>query len=47
MKESLVTEKALQKREEYERCAANAHERPDEQVLAMIAKIRELRTRLR
>jgi hypothetical protein len=38
-----VTETALVRREEWERCAGNAYQQPDEQVLAMIAEIRRLR----
>jgi hypothetical protein len=39
----LISEENLAKRETWERCAVNAFQQPDEQVLAMIAEIRRLR----
>ena len=45
--QNFVTDEALSKREEYERCAPNAYEQSDMQVLAAIREIRALRERIR
>lgn len=45
--ENYITEEELRKREEWERCAANAYELPDEFVLKLIKEIRYLRNKLK
>jgi hypothetical protein len=42
-----ISEAALIKREEWERCAPNAYELPDDFVLALIAEIRQLRIKVK